>query len=130
MLVACATNDGRHFINEHFGDAEYFYLYEVNEQNINLQEKIVNDVEEERMHGDPNKARNITNLLAQKGAVVVVNRAFGPNIQRIKHKVIPVIINNDTIEDGLKKVQENLQEISQILALPEEERTFIDLRKK
>lgn len=27
LTIACATDDGVNFINRHFGDADYYYIY-------------------------------------------------------------------------------------------------------
>ncbi len=84
IKVAFATDDGKSFMGRHFGDAEHYYIYEIDNNNANFIKKIDNTTEEEKMHADPKKAKGITSLLNEENVNVVVSKVFGPNINRIK----------------------------------------------
>ena len=59
LKVAFATDDGKTFMSRHFGDAEYYYIYEINKENAEFIKKINNTTEEEEdIHADPTKAKS------------------------------------------------------------------------
>ncbi len=63
MIVTCATDDGKNFVDRHFGDAEYYFIYMITKDSKELIRKIKNTTEEEEIHADPRKARGIVNIL-------------------------------------------------------------------
>jgi predicted Fe-Mo cluster-binding NifX family protein len=128
MIVACATDDGKHFMDRHFGDAEYYDLYEVSEDTCRFIERIVNNTEEEEGHADPKKARGIVNLLKDRGVEAGLTKVFGPNIKRIKKQILPILTSEEAIEAGLEKVMGNLETALGQLALGED-RDHLDLRR-
>lgn len=112
ITVACATDDGSNFSEKHFGDAEGYKIFEVSgegEKYLETMENItVSCIERDEIHGDPVKAKHVMMLLKEKGVQVLINRKFGPNIQRIKIRFLPVITRKTNIEDGLLQIKENL----------------------
>ncbi|HPJ40324.1 MAG TPA: NifB/NifX family molybdenum-iron cluster-binding protein, partial [Spirochaetota bacterium] len=107
-----------------FGDAKSYKIFDVNtegETYLETMENItVSCIEHDDVHGDPVKAKHVMMLLKEKGVQVLVNRKFGPNIQRIKIRFLPVITRKTNIEDGLLQVKENL------LSLEDEYRRGVD----
>ena len=101
--IACGTNDGKTFCLDHFGDSKYFLIYEIDSETLEMifLEKINNNSEEEDGHGDPKKARNISEIL--KDVEVLVAFAMGPNIVRIRKNFVPLISREKNIEKSLEK---------------------------
>lgn len=131
IRVAIATDDGTTCITRHFGDARYYYLYDINESEYQFITKLENtvDIEEiESAHGDPQKASGIGKLLKQHQVNTAVAKVFGPNIKRLVKQYACVLVKSDTLTDILDIL---VQKHNQIAAEVEkgELRTPLDLRK-
>ena len=111
LKVAFATDDGKTFIGRHFGDAEYYYIYEIDNGNAKFVKKIDNTTEEEDVHADPKKAKGISNLLLEEDVSVVVSKVFGPNIKRIKKKFVCIVVKDEELDVGIRKVCESIGKI-------------------
>ncbi len=110
--VAFATDDGKTFMGRHFGDARFYDIYEIDENQASFVKRIENTVdEEEDVHADPKKAKGISELLLDENVTVVVSKIFGPNIKRIKKKFVCVVIRDEMINSGINKVCENIEKI-------------------
>jgi predicted Fe-Mo cluster-binding NifX family protein len=105
VKVAVATDDGVSFISRHFGDAEYYYLYEIDEKEISFIKRLANTSGKETVHADPVKAGGISALLKQEGVHAVIAKAFGPNIVRIKSQFVCVLMDDSTIIQALDRVK-------------------------
>jgi predicted Fe-Mo cluster-binding NifX family protein len=119
MRVACATDDGIHFISRHFGDAKYYLIYDLVDGEYVLSNKISNTSEEEKQHADPVKAKSIVSLLREQDVEVGVARVFGPNMVRIKKMITPVIVSVDDIGVGLEKLKEYNSEVEKAMLAKE-----------
>lgn len=108
ILVAFATDNGNNFIDRHFGDANHYDIYEIDENNVDLIKRINNSTEEETEHADPKKAKGIVNLLLKENVQVVVSKIFGPNIKRIKKRFVCVVMNDESIADSMNRICENI----------------------
>ncbi len=111
FLVAFATDNGKLFMDRHFGDAEFYDIYKISKTDAKFLERIENTTEDEKQHADPEKAKGITGLLKKKGIQVAVSKNFGPNIQRIKSVFVCVLIKEDMIDDGTKIIQNHIETI-------------------
>ncbi|MDI3547391.1 MAG: hypothetical protein PWR10_1043 [Halanaerobiales bacterium] len=111
LIIACATDDGVNFINRHFGDADYYYIYRLDENGSEFVKKIANTTEEEETHADPKKAGGIVQILMQENVKAGVAKVFGPNIKRIKKHFVPVLVHSDTIQEGLNELLNSYTEI-------------------
>ncbi len=112
MKIAFATNNGKTFVDSHFGDADYYDIYAIDEEQADFIKRISNTVdEEEEVHADPKKAKGIANLLLEEKVSIVVSKIFGPNLKRIKKKFVCIIVKEDEIEDGIRKVCKNIEKI-------------------
>ncbi len=110
--VAFATDNGKTFMSRHFGDAEYYYIYEIDNKNAEFIKKISNTTEEEEdVHADPKKAKGISNLLLEENVSVVVSKIFGPNIKRIKKKFVCIVVKDEELDTGIRKVCESIGKI-------------------
>ena len=123
IKIACATNYGNNFIKDHFGSAKKYLIFEINENdflNKNSEDKIIdlnnfdkffklidevsNIPFEEKMDGDPEKAKTISQLLKPLGVNVLINKAMGPNIVRMRKQFVCVITNINDIKETLIKL--------------------------
>ncbi|MEA2096899.1 MAG: NifB/NifX family molybdenum-iron cluster-binding protein [Candidatus Cloacimonadota bacterium] len=111
LKIAFATDDGKTFMGRHFGDAEHYYIYEIDDKNSKFIKKIDNTTEEEDMHADPKKAKGISNLLLEENVSVVVSKIFGPNIKRIKKKFVCIVVKDEELDVGIRKVCESIGKI-------------------
>ena len=111
LKVAFATDDGKTFMGRHFGDAEHYYIYEIDNGNAKFIKIIDNTTEEEDMHADPKKAKGISNLLLEEDVSVVVSKIFGPNIKRIKKKFVCIVVKDEELDVGIRKVCESIGKI-------------------
>ena len=132
LKVACATKDGIEFVDTHFGDADYYDVYLITEKEIKKVAKINNTTEEEvgdGIHGDPKKAKSISEILQNEKVNVTASYKMGPNIKRMKRKFVPIILRNKLIEDGLILIQKEFNRVMEELEKGEE-REHIILNKK
>ena len=129
LRVAAATDDGQLFMGRHFGDAEYYEIFELSRSGFTSVCRVRNDVGEEDGHADPKKARGIAGILAQHGVQVAAARVFGPNIKRIKKHFVCVLVGHDEISCSLEMMVRCFPEI---LAEMErgQERDFLDWRDR
>jgi len=112
LKVAFATDDGKTFMGRHFGDARFYDIYELDEDRASFIKRIENTVdEEEDVHADPKKAKGISTLLLDEKVAVVVSKIFGPNIKRIKKKFVCIVVRDNEIDVGLKKICNNIEKI-------------------
>jgi len=130
ILVAFATDDGKTFMDRHFGDADFYDIYAINEKTADFVKRIDNTVdEEEDVHADPRKAKCIANLLMCENVKVVVSKFFGPNIKRIKKKFVCVVMNDESLDKSMVRLCKNIR-----LVMDEwdkgEDRKHLILRKK
>lgn len=111
LKVAFATDDGKSFMGRHFGDSDYYYIYEIDNNSAEFIKKINNNTEEEEIHADPKKAKGITNLLSEENVNVVVSKVFGPNIKRIKKKFVCIIVKEEKVEKSIDNICNNIENI-------------------
>ncbi|RLB75226.1 MAG: hypothetical protein DRH24_19940 [Deltaproteobacteria bacterium] len=106
IRIACASDNCKEFVGRHFGSAEYFLIYELDEETgeISFVEKVKNIPFEEKHDGDPAKAGHVSSILAKYDVCVIINRAIGPNIVRMRKRFVPVISRVNDIEETLKRL--------------------------
>ena len=109
IITAFATDDGKSFINRHFGDANYYFIYEISSSDAKFIKKISNTTEEdEEIHADPKKAKGVTKMLKNENVKVVVSKIYGPNIKRIKKKFVCILMNNNNFYECAKTIQKKM----------------------
>lgn len=112
IRVAFATDNGKTFMGRHFGDADFYDIYEIDGNKANFIKRIDNNVdEEEEVHADPQKAKGISKLLLDENVNVVVSKIFGPNIKRIKKKFVCIVVKDEETEEGINKICTNIEKI-------------------
>ncbi|MEA3504047.1 MAG: NifB/NifX family molybdenum-iron cluster-binding protein [Bacteroidota bacterium] len=108
IKVVFATDDGKTYIDRHFGDAEHYDIYEVSSEETKFVKRISNTTEEEEGHADPKKAKGVAGLFKEDNVHVVVSKIFGPNIKRIKKNFVCVLMNDEVISNSIIKIQQNI----------------------
>lgn len=104
-ICAFPTNDGTHFANEHFGEADFFDLYSIGKDEIRFIKRVENRSPEERGHGDPNKAKKIGQIMKQENVQVMLSLKFGGNIFRMVSQFVCARVHDPEIASMAKKVQ-------------------------
>lgn len=102
-------------MERHFGDARYFDIYEIDENSVKFIKRIDNSTDKddgEDVHGDPVKAGGIMGLLVKEKVHVAVSKHFGPNITRILKKFACIRFLGGEINEGIKRIQENIEAVS------------------
>ena len=105
IKLACGTDNGIEFTNEHFGSSKYFLIYDfdLKTKDLRFLKRIENSTQEEEKHGDIKKAKSVSELL--KNVFVLVAFKYGPNIIRIKKRFVPIISREKNIEKTLNKIK-------------------------
>lgn len=111
--VAFASNDGDVFNVEHFGDSNYYYIYEINKLDTKFIKTIKNNTKniKEEVHADPNKAKGVSQMMKEEAIKVVVAKVFGPNIKRINKNFVCVIIKDANLAEAIERIQANLEQV-------------------
>ena len=108
LLVAFSTDDGENMIKEHAGQATYFDIYKFSEAKAEFLERRDNSKykgDETLKHGDPKKAQ--ATMEALRGADVLVNKMFGPNLPRLLKKLLCVVVRTSKITDAIEILKQN-----------------------
>jgi predicted Fe-Mo cluster-binding NifX family protein len=127
MRLAVATDDGRHFMDRHFGDAAFYEIFEFSETGYEAVGRVTNNLDKEEGHADPRKARGIAGILKEQLVQVAAARIFGPNIKRICKQFVCILTGHEKIDDALGMLVARYPEISAEFAKGEE-RGFLDWR--
>lgn len=112
-IIACGTKDGKKLYGDHFGESPYFNLYELKPDGHEFIEKLDNVTreekdEEEDLHGDPIKAKNISSLLKTKSVNVLLAHQMGPNIIKVSKNFVPVVSRETDLETALDQIKGKL----------------------
>lgn len=120
IKIAIGTDDKVHFSSEHFGSTQWFLIYQFDflSKRLTFDTAIKNITPEEKTHGDPKKAQNVSNLLPQVS--VLVSKYMGSNINKMRKKYIPIITNQTEIQECLKILPTLIPEIQKELQKPME----------
>ena len=111
IIVAVATDDGKEFMDRHFGDALFYHLYDVTPGGYRFRESLENRAPEEKGHADPEKARGVAGPLKKRGVRVVLSRQYGPNLKRIRKQFLCLVSKGGTIQDALENIKGRHEEI-------------------
>jgi len=110
IITAFATDDGKSFIDRHFGDANYYAIYEISKSEIKFIKKIKNETinYKEETHSDPKKAKGVAELLKNEKVTTVVSKIYGPNIKRIKKKFVCILMNDENFSECARIIQKKI----------------------
>ena len=113
MRVVIATTDGIRVHIGHFGDAKYYFIYEVRKDprfpDLEVVRNPYRGEEEEHGHGNRAKREGLLRLFGGPDAIVAT--FFGPGGEEFfrSHGVLPVKVRPwATVEEGLRKAIEEL----------------------
>ncbi len=112
FITALATDDGKTFVDRHFGDARFYHLYTVDRDGANFLKVVPNTAPEETGHADPRKAGGIAKLLKAEKVNVLATRVFGPNLKRVRKKFVCVILECHAFSDGLNFLSAHIDTIA------------------
>jgi len=127
IRIAVATDDGKKFVGRHFGDADYYDVYDLTPDGSEFITRLENEAPEEEGHADPKKAKGIVGILKKHGVHAGLTRMFGPNIKRIKSKIVCVITKHEDVIPGLAMAQGQFETIAAEWDKGES-RDFLDFR--
>ncbi|MEJ2545611.1 MAG: NifB/NifX family molybdenum-iron cluster-binding protein [Calditrichaceae bacterium] len=112
LVVIFATDNGKSYMDRHFGDAEYFDLYEINQGDVHFIKRIKNVISNtEDKHVSEQKAVGIAGLFKNDGVHVLVSKKFGANINKMKTKFVCILMNEQHISDSVKTIQQEYDRI-------------------
>lgn len=105
LIFAFASNDSNNINNKHFGESDFYELYNISEKSYSFIKQIKNNSSEEKFHSDPNKAKGVASILIPENVNVLVNKAFGGNIIKMKKKFVCIVSKYDRIETNIIEIQ-------------------------
>ena len=116
LKVMMATDDGENVFLGHPGDARYFRIYEVDEEGnsrlLKELENVARDMEEGESHGSVGKMKRVLEILGDVD--VILSTRNSPNLIRMAKEtdIQPMVSPKvKTLEDGLRKVVENFEDL-------------------
>jgi len=126
LTFAFASNNKKDLNSEHFGESEYYLIYSISKNESVFLKKIKNTSPEEKMHSDPKKAKGVANLLKPHKVQVLVNKAFGGNIIKMKQKFVCIVATQNSINENIENIKQNFDTIKKLWQQGEE-RDYIKL---
>ncbi len=116
IRVAFGMEDELTLTEEHFGDAEFFKIYDVYEDGRveyvdSRDNKTPEEEEHEEHHGDPRKFRAVISLL--EDCDVLAGFRMGPNFLRIRDKSdkVPLLTETRVLREAVAKILLKFDEI-------------------
>ncbi len=106
-----AVNHSHLFEPTHFGDADKFLIFDWNGSELEQQSELINEfksMDENQKHGSKEKGDSLIHLLQKNKIQVLVSKKFGPNIKMVNQYFIPVIMDKETIVEGLETIKQNI----------------------
>ncbi len=111
IKFAFAVNTNNLFLRKHFGDADKFLIYEVQNDSLQITEEVKNlfkDHESKKVHGSLTKGTSIIEFLKSKGVTTLVSKKFGQNLKLVSKHFIPIIIFEDEPENALEIIYKHM----------------------
>ncbi|MHA1819798.1 MAG: NifB/NifX family molybdenum-iron cluster-binding protein [Promethearchaeota archaeon] len=121
-------DDPDKFFNKHFGESKEYLIYKMNLDTgeYELIKRFKNTSPHERMHGDPVKAKKVSEIL--KDVDILLAHLMGPNLQRMQKKYIIILSRLESVKESLKRIpnlsselKEELKKVSEIAKKGENE---------
>ena len=125
LIVAIASDDGEHMPKGHFGAAPRFELYALEADNATWLRSIDNPRSNNSLPLDGGGAHHshgpgsshhgggIGRLLGGEGVQVMVSRAFGANIKRMRQRFLPVVVQRERDSDAIALLQSQWGRVEQ-----------------
>lgn len=112
IRLAVAADQKNKIKATHFGEADKYLIYEINDGIPLFQNEMINlhkNLDEEIEHGSVRKGSAIMELLKTAGVKVLVSRQFGKNIQIVNRFFIPVIVDSGEPEIVLDSIVRHIR---------------------
>lgn len=120
IRFAFAVNNQNLFQKKHFGDADKYLIYElVDDEIIDVSEETnkFKNFDEVQAHGSKRKGEAIIDFLKSKGVGVLVSKQFGKNIKIVNQHFIPVIVDNDSVNEIKKELIKQIKWLKDELSI-------------
>ncbi len=111
LKFAFAIDKNRKFLNEHFGEADKYLIYEEKEGILVLISEELNshkNDDESHEHGLKKKGNALSSMLKDKQVNVLVAKQFGRNLNIVSRHFIPVLISSDQPAEAIDTLQKYL----------------------
>jgi predicted Fe-Mo cluster-binding NifX family protein len=111
LRFAFAVNNENKFVKTHFGDADRYLIYTLEDGKMILSSEEINTyklLDGESEHGSLSKGNAIIKFLKEKGVNVLVSKQFCRNIGLLNEYFIPVIIMRDQQKEILDNINRHL----------------------
>ncbi len=113
VRVAVGVNSKGELYGEHFGDSDFFLIYELKEDGtITFLERRKNDAKDfdDKEQGTTEKFKSLAKLL--NDVQVFVAGRMGPNYLRVKESGrVPIVVGRKTVEEALEIVKSKASEL-------------------
>lgn len=115
LIVAIATLDGSQVPRSHFGQAQQYEIYRLSRDGATKLQSVANpharktlDDASHQQHnarGEEGRGAGIGRLLGGHGVQVMVSRAFGQNIMRMRERFVPVKVDTADVDAAIGLLQ-------------------------
>lgn len=126
IKIAIGVGENDEIFNKgHFGESKKYFVYKYNIYNkkMELLNSYLNTSPEEKIHGDPDKARNVTSIIGDVDCILA--HVLGQNIVRMKKKYLILISRSLNVKEALNKFPEKIDLILHEMAKKPDERKVI-----
>lgn len=111
LRFAFAVNNENKFEKMHFGDADRYLIFTLEDGKMILSSEEINNyklIERDSEHGSIRKGNAIIKFLKEKGVNVLISKQYCRNISLLNEHFIPVIIMRDQQEEILDNLNKHL----------------------
>ena len=126
LKIAMGVQENEDLFSEgHFGESNKFliYKYDISQQKMELSNSFDNTSAEEKMHGDPVKAKGVASIIGDVD--IIFAHALGQNIIRMKKKYLILISRSLNIHEALNKIPNKIDKILEEMEKNIEDRKII-----
>jgi len=111
LRFAFAVNNENRFAKIHFGDADRYLIYTLEDGKMSLSSEDVNNIkviDEDLEPGSVSKGNAIIKFLKDRDVNVLVSKQFCPNINLLNEHFIPVLITRDQEDEVINILNKHL----------------------
>ncbi|MCD6347390.1 MAG: hypothetical protein J7L96_08230 [Bacteroidales bacterium] len=111
LIFAFAVNTANRFTKNHFGDADKYLIYQVENDKLKLvaeEENLSRDIDENNNHGSKKKGNAIIQHLKERNVNSIVSMQFGKNIKMVNKHFIPIVIYEENPEQAIEVINKHL----------------------
>ena len=111
LRFAFAVNNENRFAKIHFGDADRYLIYTLEDGKMSLSSEEVNNIkaiDQDLESGSVSKGNAIIKFLRDRDVNVLVSKQFCPNINLLNEHFIPVLITRDQEDEIIDILNKHL----------------------